>query len=120
MSGTEIAELLERGISRAYAKEHDLQRAIESCLRKGGVRFKTEACLGERSRVDFLTAAGVAIEVKIDGSIAEVLRQLVRYAIFDEVRELVLATTCYRHCEFPNVVVGKPLHLSRLYLIAAL
>ena len=53
--------------------------------------FEREAKLSEHSRPDFLATPGVCIEVKMQGAVAEVRRQLTRYAEHDKVRVIVKA-----------------------------
>ncbi|WP_053235947.1 hypothetical protein [Sandaracinus amylolyticus] len=99
--------------SRAFlaANEHELHEGIESALRYDGVEFEREVRLDARSRVDFLTDDGVAIEVKVDGAVGEVARQLERYARSPRVTSVVLVTTRARHLTLRSfaTMADKPL-----------
>ncbi len=92
-----------------YANESDIQRGIATILDKHSLKHTREHQLDSGSRLDFLTSDGVAIEVKVDGSNANVIRQLHRYAGFKEVTGVVLFTTRSRHTQnLPDTMQGKP------------
>lgn len=91
----------------ACNSETDLQEAVASVLREAGVPFDREYRLGPRDRVDFLIDGSVAVELKIDGSFSEVLRQLHRYSEHDTVKALVLVTTRAQHRAMPPEMNGK-------------
>jgi hypothetical protein len=74
------------------ADEYRLQAGVAMVLSANGCRFEREAVLSDADRVDFLTASGLAIECKVDGSPADVTRQLLRYLIHDRVAGLLLVT----------------------------
>lgn len=77
--------------------EAALQAAIGELLRAHGIEHAREVHLGSRAdRIDFL-AGDVGIEVKIEGGVNEVARQLQRYAQSEKVAHLVLATRLRRH-----------------------
>ena len=84
-----------------FAKEAELQTGLALALEECGVFFSREHVLDAHNRVDFLTAEGIGIEVKVDGSALDVARQLMRYAAFPEVRALLLVTTRARHRDIP-------------------
>lgn len=110
MHSSQIVELL--GSHRyAVLDETHLQAAIGEILTDAACAHTREARIGPRERVDFLTASRVAIEVKIAGAPADVLRQLTRYAASGEVASLVLATTKAAHVALPIAVGGKALHV---------
>jgi len=92
-----------------FPNERDLQDGIEQAISAAGLTYEREAVLDERSRVDFLLCPGVAVEVKVDGSSADVMRQLHRYALSPAVRAIVLVTTRQRHCSVPRELAGKPI-----------
>lgn len=52
-----------------------------------------------------------AIEVKVTGSPAAVLRQLYRYAADEQVEALLLVTTRSAHRDLAGIVLGKPLRV---------
>lgn len=51
--------------------------------------------------------AGIGVEVKAKGAVSAVTRQLLRYAYYDEVTELVLLTTRHQHGQVPREMNGK-------------
>lgn len=96
--------------------EADLQHAISELLRAHDIEHEREVQLGSRAdRIDFL-AGDVGIEVKVDGGVNEVARQLQRYAQSDRVVHLVLATRLRRHeAGFANAKFnGKVVRVVRL------
>lgn len=89
--------------------EAAMQASVAAVLECARVSFEREVSLTKADRIDFLTADGVGIELKIDGSENEVARQLIRYAEHERVRELLLVTTRSKHLSLPREVMGKPL-----------
>ncbi|HEX2679628.1 MAG TPA: hypothetical protein VHM19_23425 [Polyangiales bacterium] len=87
--------------------EERLQLGIASALSTAGLELEREVVLAPGSRIDFLSANGIGIEVKIDGSETSVLRQLMRYAESDRVTALVLFTTRSKHLSMPAMLRGK-------------
>lgn len=60
-------------------------------------------------------ASGIAIEVKVKGQVAEVLRQLRRYANHERIQGLVLVTTRRLHAaSMPAEMNGKPLAVAMI------
>lgn len=93
--------------------EKAAQEGIAEVLAARGLPFRREARLSPRAIVDFIVGDGVAIEVKLRGwSKLDVLRQLERYAAFDEVREIMLATNLAMG--LPAEIMGKPAHIVSL------
>lgn len=114
MEPAHLAELriarsvLNRSVLR-YTSEAELQAGISQALTAAGVAHRREVELGEAGRVDFLTAGGLAIEVKIGGSANEMARQIVRYAQREEVRALLVVTTKATHQSAPEgMFLTKP------------
>lgn len=96
--------------------EADLQVAIGELLRAHGIEHAREVQLGSRAdRIDFLVG-DVGVEVKIDGGVNEVARQLQRYAQSDKIAHLVLATRLRRHVSGleGGAFNGKLVHVVRL------
>lgn len=109
-----VVSILERA-PLTFVHEDELQAGLAAALAAAGELARREVVLSDgRSRIDLLTDAGVGIEVKVDGSWANVVRQLIRYAKCDEVTELILVTTRVRHHSIPTVIDGKPVHLLSL------
>lgn len=102
-----------RGGRYRYDSEDDLQRGLALAFDEAGIDAVREVRFNERDRPDFLIG-DVAVEVKIDGSVEGVLRQLQRYASNEQVVELVLITTKARHQQLPAKAGGKP--VTVLYL----
>jgi hypothetical protein len=97
-----------------FANEYDLQAGIAQLLTEQGVQFQREVSVAKTERLDFLTAEGIAIEVKVDGALSSVTRQLFRYAAKPEIRELILVTTRTKHRTLPQNIQGKPLYIVHL------
>ena len=98
----------------AYANERQLQDGIERVLTAAAVAFVREARMSRSDRPDFLIAPGIALEVKVDGSLSLVTRQLFRYAQLVDVHTIVLVTTRMQHRQFPAELDGKPVHVVHL------
>ena len=89
------------------ANEADLQARLAVELAALPVVVHREHRLDRASRLDFLVE-GVAVEVKVGGTLAAVTRQLFRYADYPAVLGLLLVSTRYDHRRVPEVVLGKP------------
>lgn len=78
--------------------EADLQAAIARLFDSLGIEYAREVHIGRGAadRIDFL-CGHVGVEVKVQGSVSEIARQLQRYADSKMVEHLVLATTMRRH-----------------------
>jgi hypothetical protein len=112
-TGGDLASFL-AGWRFRYAGEKELQAAIAGALDAAGVPFEREVRLGKAGTIDFLIGGGapgglgIGLEIKVGGSVADLTRQLFRYAGEDRVREVVLATTRRAHA-FPDATMqGKP------------
>jgi hypothetical protein len=93
--------------------EAELQCQVEQRLRRHGIAFQSQVALSKRDRVDLLTAGGIAIELKVKGSVSAVAGQLERYAQSDRVQELVLVTTRAVHRQIACVgqIYSKPVRV---------
>ena len=91
--------------------ESDMQRAIATKLESASVNFEREHRFNARDRVDFyLPDEGIAIECKVSGGGAAVIRQLDRYAQQEGVRGVILVTTKMQHrAVLPPTLQEKPL-----------
>ena len=90
------------------ADEFVLQSKIRQCLNEHGIAFQKEFHLGTRNRVDFLVQGGVAIEVKqglAKPNQTKVVKQLTRYAGFEEVQAIILVVD--RNLHLPDEINGK-------------
>ena len=107
MNAKEIAEALDSH-HYTYQNELDLQTGIAFVLTQMKVDFRREVRLTKKDRIDFLVDK-VGIEVKTDGALAAVTRQLWRYAECPEIEALVLVTTRQAHRNMPDKLMDKPL-----------
>src|SRR4051812_14969064 len=99
-----------------FANERDLQDGIARALAGEGIPHRREAPLGDAGTIDFLVG-DVGVEVKIKGALAQVTRQLHRYAEEPSVRALLLVTGSARLDRLPRSLCGKPLDV--LHLLAS-
>ena len=111
----QIREVL-AGYRFRFASERDLQDGIARVLAGAGLAHRREAPLGEAGTIDFLVG-DVGVEVKIKGALAQVTRQLHRYAEEPAVRELLLVTGSAQLDRLPRALCGKPLDV--LHLLAS-
>lgn len=86
--------------------EAELSDAVRRLLDARGIRYETEVRLDARDRLDFLVGT-VAIELKVKGSLAALLRQLDRYARHERIDSLLVATTLRRLTYLPAALHGK-------------
>ena len=115
MTGAELAAILAK-YRFTCSSEAELGDAIARALTENGVAFEREAHLAPGDRIDFLCGA-VGIELKTEGPVTAVFRQLQRYAKQDQVAEIVLATSRVSHAAVlsaQRTLAGKPLHVVRL------
>ena len=96
-----------------YVRESDLHEGIAETLKGAGIFFEREKHLSDEGRVDF-GCPPVAVEVKVDGALSAVTRQLMRYADLTVVEAVVLVTTKMRHRNMPAAMRGKPLRVVYL------
>jgi hypothetical protein len=108
------------------SNELEVQDRIEDALKACRVCFEREVRLNESDRLDFLVygelntnghghaGPGVAIEVKLDGSLAALTRQLHRYAQHERVLELVAVTNRARLTHVPRTLNGKRVEVYSL------
>lgn len=97
-----------------YANERDLQDAIAVILRRREIPFSREVRLTATDRIDFLVGLGIGVEVKLDGQMTELLRQLARYAQCEDVSALVVVTPKSRLAQLPDSLNGKPIYVVHL------
>ncbi len=95
-----------------HADERGLQDGVARVLEGAGVGFVREAPLGAAGVIDFLVG-DIGVEVKVSGGLAEITRQLFRYAESPEIATLVLITTRARHA-VPATLKGKRVHVGHL------
>jgi hypothetical protein len=90
-----------------HATEAELQDGLADVLTRAGYSVKREARLSARNRIDLLVDR-IGIEVKVDGSAGNVVRQLERYADSEALDALVLASSRRHHLAMPGSLNGKP------------
>jgi hypothetical protein len=86
--------------------EEELGNAVAQLLNAAGVAFEREVRLSPRDRIDFMVGS-VGVELKVDGSLAQLIRQLDRYAQHERVSELVLVSTRRKHLLLPSALREK-------------
>ena len=106
-SQTIIAHL--RTLRLPVGDESSLQSAVWREIQALGIACSREHRFDKCDRVDFLTAGGLAIELKVDGTRNAAMRQLMRYAEQSAVESLLLITSRSRHLGMPATLRGKPL-----------
>ena len=98
-----------------FADEPELHTAVAEGLRELGLVALHEASLSRTARADFLVPErGLVVEIKVGGSLADLTRQLYRYAEHEACRELLVVTTRAKHRRLPPEILGKPLELIHL------
>lgn len=121
-TGDDIAALIELAGVQAWPDEDALQAFLYESLTAACVECFREYVLADgRSRVDIFVPTrvvhgnpnmrphGIAVEVKIKGTTADVFRQLERYARCSDTIDLVLVTTKALHTQLPPTLEYKPL-----------
>lgn len=78
------------------ATEAELQGALAEALVAAGFDVAREVRLSRGDRID-LMAGRVGIEVKVGGTVANIVRQLDRYAAHGSISALLLVTTKVQH-----------------------
>ena len=96
------------------SSEDKTQQGIAAALTIAGIAFQREVPLTKKDRLDFLID-GIALEVKLEGGRAALLRQLLRYAEHPEVRELMVFTSRRRLTLLPPLISGKSLTVCYVF-----
>jgi hypothetical protein len=101
-------------------EEFRLQEMIAEKLTEASLEFKKEYKLAARNRIDFLVDGGIGIEVKKGRpNRTQVLKQLERYAAFEEISAVILVVE--RNVYIPDIVNSKRcilFGLNRLWGVA--
>jgi hypothetical protein len=97
-----------QGNAARVQNESELAEIVARVFTEAGLPFEREVRLNERDRIDMLGHGGVGIEFKIDGSAANLIRQLDRYASCAEISSLLVVTTRRRLASLPNSLREKP------------
>lgn len=102
-----LATLLQEVDWPSVHNERDLRECVEKLFGRLGVPFRREVDLGQSAgRIDYMVD-DVGVELKTEGSVSEVARQVHRYMGCDSVGGVVLLTTRGKHRSVPSVQ-GKP------------
>lgn len=100
--------------------EFKLQEIIAREFTRAGILYEKEYLLGPRSRIDFLVAGGVGVEVKKGKPYRrQVAEQLAKYAASPEITSIVLVVE--RTLDIPKEINGKRCYsfgLNKLWGIA--
>lgn len=117
-AGAELARMAAAVLACSYRwrQEADLQAGLLPVLRgfvTDEAELTREARLSARDRIDFVIG-DLGVEVKVDGSLAAVTRQLHRYAQVEELAGVLLVTTRAAHLAVPRELNGKPIVVARL------
>lgn len=107
-----VAAVLSRYRYR-FRDEAALQAGIAAALTANQIAFHREEALSMLDRPDFLLDGGLAVEVKVKGSIAELLRQVARYLEHAEVRAVLVVGTPAWLNRVPDSLSGKPVRSLR-------
>jgi len=73
-----------------------------------------EVRVGSADRIDFLLPGGLGVEVKINGSLSGLTRQVHRYAQREEISALIVVTTRHRLAQLPDTMHGKPVRVVKV------
>lgn len=110
MTALKLAVVLSRFRYR-FTTEAELQAGIADALSAKGIAFEREKILTPSDRPDFLVGT-IAIEVKIGGSVASLLRQCSRYLKLEAVTELLIVAGSTRLAtQIPRELCGKPVEV---------
>jgi hypothetical protein len=96
-----------------FSNEIELHLGIAQLLDSLLIHYQTEVIMTPEDRIDFLIGK-TGIEVKVDGSTAEVTRQLWRYAQQEAIAEIILVTTRSKHRTIAGPINGKPVYIVHL------
>lgn len=97
-----------------FRDEDELQSKLAQVLGQSRIWHMREFRLSDADRVDFMCSHGVVIEVKCDGTLTSLNRQLQRYAQHEAVTSLVLVTNRARLLSVPTQLSGKPITVISL------
>jgi hypothetical protein len=94
--------------------ESELQAAVARVLDGAGIGYQREVRLSPRDRVDFLVDGGFALELKVQTTGKNLLRQVLRYAEHAVVSEVVIGSTTHHGLSLPAEAHGKPVRCCHL------
>lgn len=91
--------------------EYGVQDGVEQLLTELRMPFVRELSRG-KNRYDFALIGNVVVEVKVRGSVSDLIRQLHRYAKDEGVCGMLVVTTKRRLAALPLEVGGKPVRVA--------
>ncbi len=97
-----------------YGTEKKLQEGLADVFDRAGMQYAREYRLDSKSIVDFMFPDGLAVEIKIKGTRNAMIRQLHRYAGFEEVAAILLITTKATFLTLPDEISGTPIFGRRI------
>nr|EES53262.1 MAG: hypothetical protein UBAL3_80150051 [Leptospirillum ferrodiazotrophum] len=97
-----------------YTTERDLQNGFEKVFLEKDIPFVREYPVTTADRLDFWVDGGIALEVKIKGSLPDLIRQIARYARHKDVREILVVGTPRWIPQVPATIEGTPVYGLRL------
>jgi hypothetical protein len=101
-----ISALKELRVNAVF-EEYELQDEIAKILKSHNISFIKEHKLGPRNRIDFFIDKGIGIEIKKGKpNRTKVIKQLERYASFNEISALILVIE--RSMDIPRYINNKP------------
>lgn len=80
------------GYAYRYSSEVQLHDRLAQALDEAGFTYVRERVLDAKNRADFWLA-GLVVEVKVDGTLTEALKQVSRYIELPDVTGVLLAST---------------------------
>lgn len=115
---------IERHAPANVSNERCLQDAIDEAVRheiegrgfQRPWRLAREVAISPEDRIDFILQErfDLGIEVKVDGSLSALLRQLQRYAQHDAIDGLLVVSTRAHHRDLPATLSDKPVVVASL------
>ena len=91
-----------------YRDERQLQAHLAQAFEQFGLQATREVIIDPRNRIDFAIGR-IGVEVKVDGTLADIRRQLSRYAQTGQFDALVLITNRVGHTRLPPALGDVPL-----------
>jgi hypothetical protein len=109
LSGVRITPQNERELGDAVQRLFDQGLGFKPAALGGAPKYTREHRLSANDRLDFFVGGKVAVELKIKGSLSDLLRQVDRYLSRDEIQAVVVVSTMRRLSALPSMLRGKPL-----------
>lgn len=108
-----------RAYSFNFRDELELHDLLEQAMAADGWVVEREVKLSEKDRIDFVVhrkdAGGVVgVEVKVKASVANVERQLRRYAAHERIEGLLVVSCTIQLKRLPEEIGGKPVRVTIL------